>query len=361
MNLDEIKPASSDNDAASPGLIRLKDFRPKSVFNVPVSDIPKARFPVIDMHTHSWQPDTDIGKWVKKMDEAGVEKSVILSFETGAAFDAVLGRFAGYKERFDVWCGFDYTGYDLPGTAWIERAVAELERCARMGAKGVGELGDKGLGEFYSRPVAAYGMHLDDSRMQPLWQKCGELHMPVSIHIADPIWMYLPMDASNDGLMNAYTWRIDMDKPGILDHGQLLRSFEKIVSGNPDTIFIACHFANCTHDLEAVGKMLERYPNLYTDITSRLEEIAAVPRYARAFCEKFQDRILYGTDLGYDPVMTMEYAARLYKSTFRLLESADEHFYDHDLYSYHWSLHGLALEDAVLRKIYRENALKIIA
>jgi len=360
MNLDEIKPRSADSDADSPGHIRLKDFRPRTVFNVPVTNISKARFPAIDMHTHSWQPDTDIKEWVKRMDDAGIEKCVVLSFETGAGFDEVLARYAGYKERFDIWCGLDYTGYDQPGTAWIDNAVAELERCHRMGAKGVGELGDKGLGEFYSRPVAAYGMHLDDARMHPLFQKCGELHMPVNIHIADPIWMYLPMDASNDGLMNAYTWRIDMQKPGILDHAQLIRSFEKVVRDHPGTTFIACHFANCTHDLEVVGKMLDSYPNLYTDITSRLEEIAAIPRYAKAFCEKFQDRILYGTDLGYDPVMTMDYAAKLYRSTFRILESADDHFYDHDMYSYHWPLYGLDLKEPVLKKIYRDNALKII-
>ena len=183
--------------------------------------------------------------------------------------------------------------------------------------------------------------------------------MPVSIHVADPVWMYMPMDHHNDGLMNAYNWRIEM-KEGMLNHQQLLDTLEHAVQENPDTLFIACHLANCTHDLQIIGKMLDSYPNLFTDITSRLKEVGTVPRYAKSFFEKYQDRILYGSDLGYDPKSTMHYAHRIYSASFRLLESEDDHIYEHDIFKYHWPLYGLGLSDEVLEKLYYQNAAKLI-
>jgi predicted TIM-barrel fold metal-dependent hydrolase len=218
-----------------------------------------------------------------------------------------------------------------------------------MGAKGVGELGDKGEGLFYSQPTPAYGMHIDDPRMKPLLEKCAELHMPVSVHVADPMWMYQPMDSTNDGLMNAYKWRIDLTKKGILNHEQLIHTLKNAVEENPKTTFIACHLANCEYDLSILGTMFDIFPNLYADIGARFDEIATIPKYVHAFCEKYQNRLVYGTDMGYDLSM--------YRNTFRVLETADEHFYLY--YGYHWPVYGLALSDTVLKKIYRDNALKI--
>lgn len=360
MDLDKVKPKPLGNVPSSPEHIRLQDYRPQSIFKIPETSIVKAAFPVIDIHTHAWQPELDVSRWIARMDDANIEKSIVLTFETGAGFDAVTKQYAGYASRFDLWCGFDYTGYDQPGSNWTDHAVAELERCHRMGAKGVGELGDKGLGEFYSRPVAGYGLHLDDPRMKPLFEKCGQLRMPVNIHIADPMWMYLPMDATNDGLMNAYEWRIDQSEPGLLDHAALIQTFENVVRENPGTTFIACHFANCTYDLGIVGKMLDRYPNLYVDNAARFAETATIPRFAKAFYERYQDRLLFGTDLGYDPQMNMDYATKFYRTAFRIMETTDDHFYEHELFTYHWPLYGLGLSATILEKIYRLNALKLM-
>jgi uncharacterized protein len=359
MNLDEVKPKPMGDAPGSPENFKLKDYRPKSVFKTPKSEVLKAKYPVIDMHAHAWQKDIDVDELVKRMEDSNIEKTIILSFETGSGFDDIVTRYAEYPDKFDIWCGFNYTGYDQPGMQWIDSSLAELERCYQKGAKGVGELGDKGLGEYYSRPVAGYGMHLNDYRMRPLLKKCGDLRLPVSVHIADPIWMYLPMDLHNDGLMNAYNWRIDM-AGGIPNHGQMMDIFEDTIGQNPHTIFIACHLANCSHDLEILAKMLDNNKNLYADITSRLKEIATVPNYAKAFIEKYQDRLLFGSDLGYDPKTTMDFATKLYQATFRILESADEHIYEHDLFKYHWPLYGLQLSDTILRKLYRENALKLM-
>ncbi len=334
---------------STPDNLLLKNYRPKSIYKVPVTNIAKAKFPVIDMHSHPYAESLDeVDQWVRNMDAVGIEKTILLSHATGAEFDSLYRVYSKYPDRFELWCGFDYTGYDQPG--YGPAAVVELERCYKMGARGVGELGDKGKGLFYSKPPA-WGMHLDDPRMDLLLEKCAELGMPVNIHVADPIWMYQPMDSTNDGLMNAYEWRLD-NQPGIVDHNGMIDILERAVKKHPKTIFIACHFANCSYDLNKLGALLDKYPNLYADIAARYAETAPIPRFAAAFIQKYQDRLLYGTDMGFDLDM--------YHITFRILESSDEHFYEIGQFGYHWALNGFGLNDVVLKKLYHDNALKVL-
>jgi predicted TIM-barrel fold metal-dependent hydrolase len=332
-----------------PGQILLKDYRPVSIYNTQKTDVDKPMFPVIDMHSHPYA-DTkeDVENWVRVMDEVGIRKTIVMTYAHGLQFDSLVAVYGKYPEKFDLWCGIDYTGYDQPGYA--ERAVAELKRCHKMGAKGVGELGDKGKGLFYSKPEA-WGMHPDDPRMIPVFTACAELGMPVNIHVADPKWMYEKMDATNDGLMNAYEWRLD-DQPDIVDHAGMIRILENTVRQNRQTTFVACHLANCTYDLSIIGGLLERNPNLHIDIGARFAELAPIPRTARAFFIKYQDRIVYGTDMG---------ATRdMYRLTYRILETADEHFYAHERFGYHWALNGLDIPREVLEKVYLKNAEKIL-
>lgn len=338
--------------AQNPDSLLLKNYRPKTIYKIPVTKISKAKFPVIDVHSHQWlaKDGAALKDWVKLMDQYGIEKTIVLTMLTGPAFDSTYRVYAPYGERFEVWCGFDYTGYNEPG--WSAKAVKELERCAKVGARGVGELGDKGLGEVFSEPVPAYGMHIDDPRMKPLFQKCGELKLPVNVHVAEPMWMYEPMDSTNDGLMNAYQWRIDKSKPGLLGHAELVQTLENVVRDHPNTNFIACHLANCEYDLSILGRLLSTYKNLYADFAARFAEIAPLPRYMHDFFEKYQDKLVYGTD--------MHPTAELYEFTFRILETKDEHFYATELTNYHWPLHGFGLSDAALKKIYKTNMQKIL-
>ena len=335
----------------TPENLLLKDYRPVSIYNIPHSNIQKAKFPIIDMHSHTYPRDVaQIDQWVKNMDEMNIEKTIILSGKIGAEFDSIYQAYAGkYPDRFEVWCGFDYSGYDKPefGSA----AVTELERCYKVGARGVGELGDKGKGMFYC-DTKAWGMHLDDPRMDALLEKCAELNLPINIHVADPIWMYEKMDKTNDGLMNAYEWRLD-NQPDIVGHSGMIDILENAVKRHPNTIFIACHFANCSHDLNKLGEMLDKYPNLYADNAARYAETAPIPRFVSKFYQKYQDRIVYGTDMSFN--------SKMYRTTFRILESLDEHFYAYEQFGYHWSLYGFGLGDDILQKVYRENALKIIS
>jgi predicted TIM-barrel fold metal-dependent hydrolase len=169
--------------------------------------------------------------------------------------------------------------------------------------------------------------------------------------VAEDQWMYEKMDSTNDGLMNSATWHVDMSKPGILGHDELVATLEHAVRDNPKTLFIACHLANCCSDLQKLGKLFDSYPNLYADIGARFGEISPIPRFVKSFMEKYDDRIVYGTDN--NP------SASMYEVTFRILESTDEHFYSQH-FSYHWPLYGIALQDKTLKKLYSDNAKKIL-
>jgi len=334
-----------------PANLKLKDYYPVSIYKTAETKVGKAKFPVIDLHTHDYpKSDEEVDQWVQTMNETGVQKGIILTYSTGKRFDSIVKKYARYKDRFEVWCGFDYTGYQQAG--WQEHAIQELERCHRMGAHGVGELGDKGLGELYSQPVPGYGLHIDDPRMKPLLRKCAELHMAISIHVAEDAWMYLPSDSANDGLLNAATWHVDQSKPGILLHDQLVQTLENAVRDNPDVVFIACHLANCCSDLSRLAQLFDKYSNLYADIAARYGELAPVPRYVHAFMEKYSDRLVYGTDMGTD--------IEMYRTTFRILETEDEHFYERNRFNYHWPLYGLGLSKETLSKLYSGNALRIL-
>ena len=157
------------------------------------------------------------------------------------------------------------------------------------------------------------------------------------------------MDSTNDGLMNAYKWRIDSTQKGILGHAALVKTLENAVRENSKTTFIACHYANCEYDLSILGAMFDKYPNLFADGSARFGEVSPIPRYMQKFYDKYQDRLVYGTD------NTPEF--RMYEATIRILETLDEHFYYYRIY--HWPSHGFGLSDTILKKVYRDNANKI--
>lgn len=333
----------------NPKTILLKDYRPQSIYKIPVTKVDKAKFPIIDMHSHP-EPKTDaeINTWIKNMDEVGVEKSMVLTMSTGKAFDDLYANYGKYPDRFEVWCGLDLSGHKTPQFADI--AVKELQRCHDAGAKGVGEIHDKGQG-LRSGKSTAPGIHPDDERVDAIWEKAAELHMPISLHVADPIWMYQPMDNHNDGLMNAWEWRLD-NQPNIVKLAGMINILERTASRHRKTTFVACHFANLDYDLTHLGEVFDRNPNLYADISARYAETAPIPRFAAQFYAKYAARLVYGTDMGYD--------TKMYRITFRILESQDEHFYESDQFGYHWPLYGLGLTDEILQKVYHDNAAKIL-
>ncbi len=328
--------------------LKLKNYRPASIYKVPVTNVTKSKFPVIDMHTHVYgRDDQSIAQWIKAMDACGIEKAIILTGLSGERFDNIVKMYSKYGNRFELWCGFDNTGYDKSG--YGPEAVKELERCFNKGAKGVGELMYKG--KVNRSPSSGRSMMLpDDPREDLLFEKCAELGIPVNLHISEDKWMYEKMDSTNDGLMNASKWQIKSDD-GSKSHEEMLERLENTLKKHPKTTFVAAHLANCCADLSVLGKYFDKYPNFYADVSARFGEIAPIPKFVSEFFEKYQDRIVYGTDMTFDE--------KMFRVTFRILETADEHFYE-NMFGYHWPLYGFALSDNTLKKLYKDNALKII-
>jgi uncharacterized protein len=349
---EETKSRAAKTSAAAtpnPKTILLKDYRPVSIYKVPVTLFDKAKYPIIDMHSHpEAKTDAEINTWIKNMDEVGVEKSIVLTMTTGKPFDEVYAKYSKYPDRFEVWCGLDFSGYKTSG--FPDSAAKELARCHDLGAKGVGEIHDKGQG-LRSGKSTAPGLHPDDPRVDAIWEKAAELRMPISLHVADPIWMYQPMDKHNDGLMNAFEWRLD-NQPNIVKLTGMIDILERTATRHRNTTFICCHFANLDYDLSHLGEVFDRNPNLYADVSARYAETAPIPRFAAQFYAKYADRLVYGTDMGYD--------TKMYRITFRVLESQDEHFYEIEQFGYHWPLYGLGLNDEILQRVYRDNAARIL-
>ncbi len=328
-----------------PGLqdtLLLKDYRPRSIFNTPQTQVLKARYPAIDMHMHAPRGGGDLDKVaveiVKNMDACGIERTILFS-GTGKAFDNVATVFGKYPDRFQLWCGLDFS--EVPSST-----IAELERCVKLGAKGVGEISDKGQGYRATPP-----MHLDDPRMDTILEKLADLKLPINVHMGDPKWMYEPMNAQNDLLFEALYFRLD-DKPERVNLEGMLAILENAVTKHPRTTFVACHFANQTFDLNRLGRLFDKYPNLYADVSQRESYVAAIPRFAKQFMEKYASRLMYGTDQGYGLPM--------YRNSFHIWETLDEHFYAWDVANTRFALSGVGLSDATLKRLYRDNALRIL-
>ena len=331
--------------------LKLKDYDPVSVFKMEEHHPTAAKFSAIDMHSHAYRQDeAGIREWVKILDENNIEKVIVHTKAYGEEFDRLYDLFTGISDKFEVWCGFDMSKWDQPEFPGC--AVKELERCFTKGAGGVGELIDKGLGERISQNGHEVGLHFNDPKFDALFEKCGELGMPVSIHSGDPIWMYEPLDEKNDGYMNAKHWWIDLSTPGTLDLDGEVNAFVECVERHPNTTFISCHLLNINHDYARLGEIMDCHLNLWIDISARHQETCVTPRATKRFYEKYQDRILFGTDN--DPVPDM------YHAQWRILETEDEHFYLEEQ-SYHWPMQGIGLSDTDLKKIYHDNAVRLLS
>lgn len=384
----------SAKKSATPPTILLNDYLPNSLYRVPVTEVPRAKFRIFDGHDHGHGP-LSVAEMIRIMDKVGVEKTVVFTNEgTVDKFSEAARDYADHPDRFDLWCMLDLRGVDEAGFG--PSAIKSLEACHRAGAKGIGELHDKGRGIFSGQntvphrhaatsgkqhrsgdeelnggptfthnpgpppgPNAPIGPHPDDPRLDQLWERAGQLGMPISFHTSDPIWSYQPMDYTNDGLMNGWSWRIVLE-PGTLDHNQLITSLENAVKKHSGTTFIACHLCNLDYDLTRLGQMFDRNPNLYADISARFAETAQIPRFVRQFLTNYPDRIVYGTDVTYDEAF--------FSASFRILETEDEHFYLRGKvgsanfnFNYHWALNGFGLPDDLLKKIYYDNMANIMA
>jgi predicted TIM-barrel fold metal-dependent hydrolase len=304
-------------------------------------------YSAIDVHTHSYMSNiktaADVDAWVKVMDEVGIEKSVVFTGAIGAEFDRQAELFLSrYPNRFQVWCSMD--------SANPENAAAELERCYRKGARGVGELSDKGWGFGGSEKRALprdKRLHIDDPRLDPFWRKVAELKIPANIHIADHPSCWRPLGPNQERTPDFQ--HFNMLGKDVPSYEELLASRDRLLAKHRQTTFIFCHLSNQGNDLATLSKVLDANPNLYLDVSARDYELGRQPRAGRAFIEKYKDRLMFGTDMGAE--------AHMYRGWWRLLESADEFIPGRQW----WRQYGLELPASALKALYRDTALRVLS
>ena len=324
---------------------RFDTARMDSSLVVPQTPVSRFRYEVIDAHSHDVYTKTpeQLAAWVKLQAAVGVEQTFIFTGKSGAAFKAAVARYANaYPGRFLMFAGISPEGIDTPGFADLLRS--RLRDDVRAGARGLGELTDKGLGLV---PAGNQTDYIDDERFDALWDEAGKLHVPVFVHIAEPAEFYQPPDEHND-LRRSANWSLyGKGTPGF--EGMLAR-FEKVIARHPHTQFVAVHAFNLANDLQRVGALLDKHPNVQVDFAARMWELARQPFTARKFFIKYADRILFGTDN--DPT------ADMYLAHVRQLETEDEWFWPAD--AEWWRGYGMNLPGPVLKKIYRDNALRLL-
>lgn len=325
----------------------LKDFAPKSLVVTPETFVARAKFPAIDVHAHVLaRTPEQVADWVRTMDAVGIEMSVVLTGATGANFDKLADLYLKkYPNRFQLFCGLLTADLDQPD--YPQRAAAELERCYRKGARGVGELSDKGRGFAPAGNIAREKrLHPDDSRLDAFWAKCAELKIPSIIHVADHPSAWKPLDVYQERTPD-YQHFNQYGKDGAT-YEELLAFRDRAVAKHPKTIFIACHLGNQGNDLGALGKVLDAHPNLYLDISARDYEVGRTPRNAAKFLAKYAGRVMFGTDMGREKAM--------YQAWWRLFETDDEYMPGRVW----WRYYGLDLPAPVLESLYRGAARRVM-
>ena len=334
------------------GDLRLLDWRPKSQLVVKETVVLKPRFPVIDIHNHLGKLE-DMEKYLEEMDKAGVRMCVSLDGRSEKDFykDHLAALNKVSKDRLLVFFRPDFSKIDDRDFGVHE--AMKLEEAVRMGIRGLKI--SKVLG-LTVKDKTGKVVPVDDPRIDPIWAKCGELGIPVVIHVSDPVAFHTPIDRYNErydelGAHPDWSYYGD-DYP--YSKEEILAQLHRVVERHPKTIFVSTHMGNLAEDLGRVSMWLEKFPNMYVDIDARISELGRQPYTARKFMIKHQDRVLFGTDTRPN--------AEAYRTYYRFLETDDEYFDPSP--SHHqqgrWMIYGIYLPDEVLEKIYNKNALKIL-
>lgn len=350
--------------------LALEDYRPRQAMRTASHPVARPRFGAIDAHNHLGMPfggdwaGRSPGELAAVMDAAGIERIVDLD---GGWGDGLRREVARWQEalpgRVAVFAGLDYASW-AHDPEFGEREAARLREAVAVGARGLKVWKLLGL---RARDVTGRLVPVDDPRLDPMWAAAGELGLPVTIHIADPVAFFEPLDARNERWEELHAhpdwhfWparppgRPDLD--GFPPFDELIDGLEAVVARHPRTTFIGAHVGCAAEDLGRVSLILERCPNFHVDLAARIAELGRQPYTTRAFFLRWPDRILFGTDMAPDPAWWAVY--------YRFLETWDESFaYDVDPDEApgqgRWRIHGLGLPDDVLRAVYRENALRLI-
>ena len=329
---------------------KITDYKPRSTLVVPQHPVPRARFPVVDIHGHP--PALVSAEAIKTvlgaMDALNVQVMVQANGVSGPRLQQQLDAIAasGHKDRFAVFTSVNWRGI---GPGFGVRAAQQLEADVKAGALGLGEI-SKELGMGVKNPDGSR-LKLDDPELDPVWDMAGALHIPVFIHTAEPPAFFDPLDYNNERWLELALFPERRHQDGVRFE-ELMAERDRMVLKHPKTTFILAHMGWHANDLARLGKMFDRMPNMYTEVGAILYDIGRQPRNAHDFFVKYQDRILFGKD---------SFQPDEYPYYWRVFETADEYFDYYRDYHAFWKLYGIDLPDQVLKKLYYKNAQKLVA
>lgn len=330
----------------------ILEYKPQSTLVVPEHLVPRPKYPVVDFHGHPPRLSSvaAVNALVAQMDSIGIRVMVQANGSSGEVLrqqlDAV--RQSGKAERFAVFTTLDLRNV-APGSG--ATIAAQLEADVRAGAVGVGEIG-KGFG-LSARKADGTRLTLDDPELDPVWQTAARLRIPVFIHVGDPAEFFEPLDFTNERWleMALFANRRFNDRARYPTFNDLMAERDRLFARHPNTIWVIAHLGWHASDLARLGQMFDRFPNLYSEVGAVLYDLGRQPRTAKAFFEKYQDRLLFGKDT---------YTPSEYPYYWRVFETEDEYFDYYRDYHAFWKLYGMGLPDAVLKKVYADNAMRLI-
>ena len=337
-------------------IMSFEDYDPPSSLKVEGEIIKKAKFTFIDVHSHLWNmPLMDLNELIAEMDEINMGYIVNLSgsgFGPQAAKDLYFEKSTeNIKEnqpgRIGLFVNVDFNSIDLENH--IENQVSIIRDAVTKGAIGLKVYKSLGLTNKDSK---GNRVAVDDERLGPIWEVCGELGIPVLIHSADPFQFWQDKDGQNERWFelkekpNRYYGDSDFIPP----FEDIIKEQHTIFERHKKTTFINAHLGWMGNDLRRLGEHLDRYPNVVTEFGAVIAELGRQPKTARQFFIDYQDRIMFGKD---------SYNKEEFYTYFRVLESDDEYFsYFRKRHAF-WKMYGLNLPDEVLKKVYYKNALKL--
>ena len=284
------------------------------------------------------------------MDELNLQVMVQARGSSGTSLTRQIQavRAAGMQDRFVFFTTVDLQSVG-PGSG--ARIASQLEQDVTAGAVGIGEIG-KGFG-LLTRKADGSRLQMDDPELDVVWQTAGRLGIPVFVHTGDPAEFFEPLDFENERWleMALFPNRRFNDRSRFPEFNELMEERDRMLERHPNTTWVLAHMSWYTQDLGRLGELFDRFPNVYAEVGAVLYDLGRQPRFARDFFVKYQDRILFGKD---------SFQPDEYPYYWRVFETEDEYFDYYRDYHAFWKLYGMGLPDDVLRKIYYENALRII-
>ena len=328
----------------------IVDYRPKSTLVVEEHPVPRAKFPVVDIHSHTGPTPETIDRLIHEMDALNIRVLNNLSGGYGPDLKQRVDYIRGtkYANRFTVFAnGLDAFRDVEPG--YGRKAAAQLEQDVRNGAIGVKIFKPTGMDTLKKDGTR---LKINDPELAPIWETAARLNIPVIIHTAEPQEFFNQPDMHNERWLELALFpdRRQYLNPNTVTFEQLLAERNEMFRRHPKTRFIVAHFGWQANNLGQAGKFLDQFPNVVLDLAAILYDLGRQPRSAHTFFVKYQDRVLFGKDT---------YAPTEFPYYWRVFETTDEYFDYYRDYHAFWNLYGMGLPDAVLRKVYYQNALRV--